>query len=109
MAPTMSKNKKKNIQHLIQKKQQLQSLTGSHIELNFALPTNTSEKKELTSPDKNLPELTAYSPFGKEIKHTIISIAIILVLLGVAIYLDFKTSYFTTFGNWLYTVLRLKA
>lgn len=110
IAPVMAKHKKKNLQQLIQKRQQLQNVI-THTD-NATITTsdhqNISISKELPEkkPEKVEQKLQYH---GIEIRHTLVSLIVIIILLAISLYISHKTTYFSTFGSWLYTVLRLKS
>ena len=107
MAPVMSKLKKKNLQRLIQKRQQLENVITQTSNVTVVLNNSTVAEK-LPTKDEPVQAMETPNYHSKEIRHTLISLVAIIVLLALSLYLNHRTTYFAAFGNWLYTVLRLK-
>lgn len=99
----MAKKSKKNLQKILAKRQQLEQLSTTS--LTPALPEEPKKATQLPT-EKSVAALPAYS-HNRELIRTGISILIIAVLLVGVIIFDRQRDDLNTFGNWLYSTLRL--
>lgn len=107
----MAKKNKKNIKQLIAKKQQLHALEQGY---TVTIPEagqliTTPQKAELPPAAATHPEQKALADYrpGKEIWRTVITVAIITVLLVGLILADSRYHFLDGFGDRLYNLLRL--
>ncbi len=106
--PQMAKKKKQNLQKLIAKKQQLQQIAqGAVVSFSDSAPIEPYHKPEVAVVKATLSQPKATS--DRALRKTVVSIAIIALLLIVAIILDQKSPYLNQFGDWIYSALRLQS
>lgn len=103
----MAKKHGKNLQKLLAKKQQLQRLQESPSTVAEALPTPVVADRPAIAAAPELPAL----PVGdnKPVKRTLISVAIVAVILTVLTLTAQSNHYLGSFGDWLYETLKLGA
>lgn len=101
----MAKKQKKNLQRLVAKRQQLHQLNQE--EALGTAATATASVAAIAAP-AIMPALPADTHLIKEVKRTAISFAIISLVLVAAVLIDRQTPFLATFGDRLYTFLRLK-
>lgn len=108
----MAKKNKKNLKQLLAKKQQLQNLEkqagNPQISSNLpktALPSPVT-RPALTSAENTEKALPAYAP-GREIWRTLISTAVIGVILAGIVIANNQQHFLNRFGDQLYQALNL--
>ena len=114
----MSKKNKKNLQQLLEKRRALQQIGSvSTISPKKNEPVSTVRKiiapvQTTTTVDSTVEALVEQpkvpNHHSREIFRTLVSVLIITIVLIGAIILDKRSDVFTTFGNWLYSSLKLK-
>lgn len=104
----MAKKQHKNLQERLEKRQRLQQIVAQSGDYTAVLV----DKPVVAAADavKAAPAIAVQGEsHSKEIRHTLVSLVIIAILLVASVYADHHTSYFATFGNWLYTSLKLSS
>lgn len=109
----MAKKNRQKLQQLIAKRQQLQTVqagrptTEQVVRPSVPPSPVTNQPTVVNLPPDNQP-VASYS-VGRELRRTVVSIGLIIILLGVSFWVDHKTTYFQTFGSWLFVHLRLNS
>lgn len=102
----MAKKQKKNLQKLVQKRQQLQQVSQS-VDSTSTVAVSPAGTIALPAP-VTLPALPADNHLIKEVSRTLLSFVFIALLLTIAVIIDHKTAFFSNLGDRLFTFLRLK-
>jgi hypothetical protein len=107
----MAKKKRKNLQNLIQKRQQLQQIT---LGTNEAEPViNSTSSPEIVPAINPAPVDVAATQTViarstvPGIGRTLVSVAIVIVLLSAAVIFNEKSPILGNIGSWLYTAAQL--
>jgi hypothetical protein len=108
MMIAMAKKNRQQLQRLIAKKQQLQAVQSSGYKL--VVEPKAATVQPAGQPTEKPSEISAASKpiaISTEIRRTLISILIVVVLLAGSYIASRKTNYLDRTGNWLYHSLRL--